>query len=90
LASLAVLPSHSCKGFGKELVRTFVEITEPYRIREIHLLTDALNNDQINFFYQRLGFRLYRTSLGYDNRAMNEYVLDLTDRDLAARLDTQD
>jgi ribosomal protein S18 acetylase RimI-like enzyme len=85
LASLAVHPDHVGKGFGKDLVRKFVEVTEPFHIRQIRLQTDARNNDAANLFYQRLGFRLYRTFLAYNTRAMNEYVLDVGDRGNAFR-----
>lgn len=77
LSSVAVQPSAACRGCGKTLVLAFAEAAKAKNAFAVSLTTDATNNDAVNRFYQRLGFRLYRSFQASKTRTMNEYVLDL-------------
>jgi len=46
-------------------------------LRYVDLTTDYMNNDSVNQFYTKLGFRCTRTIATPEGRKMNEYVLDL-------------
>jgi len=73
LASIAVDPQDSGKGFGKVLVKSFLEKARELRADYVYLTTDSLNNDYVNKFYQALGFMLYKTFKTSPDRIMNEY-----------------
>jgi len=81
LMSIAVRPGVSGKGAGQALVSAFGEAMAARGIREYCLTTDREGNDRVNRFYLRLGFRLARTFVTPQGRAMNEYVLTLGDRE---------
>uniref|UniRef100_A0A7C3MKY5 GNAT family N-acetyltransferase n=1 Tax=Dictyoglomus thermophilum TaxID=14 RepID=A0A7C3MKY5_DICTH len=73
LASIAVDPNYTGRGLGKMLVKTFLEISKKMGAKFVYLTTDAKNNDAVNYFYQSLGFELYRTFRTRLGRIMNEY-----------------
>jgi len=73
LASIAVDPSYTRKGCGKLLVKAFLEKAQQLGADVVYLTTDAQNNDAVNYFYQSLGFILYRTFETSSDRIMNEY-----------------
>jgi glycosyltransferase involved in cell wall biosynthesis/ribosomal protein S18 acetylase RimI-like enzyme len=77
LSSVAVSPRSQGQGVGQALVRRWVEEVRWRGGKGCYLTTDANDNDKINSFYQKLGWRIestYRTPKG---RVMNRYVLDL-------------
>jgi ribosomal protein S18 acetylase RimI-like enzyme len=80
LASVGVVPEASGKGVGKALVTCFVRRAAALEAEYAHLTTDATNNDKVNIFYTKLGFRCSRTFLAPGGRLMNEYVLPLKGR----------
>jgi ribosomal protein S18 acetylase RimI-like enzyme len=83
LASLAVLPQSQGKGIGKVLTLAFLQAAQDKGAQRVYLTTDALNNDAVNAFYQRLGFRVARQFWHTPQRLMNEYVYDFADQQVA-------
>jgi ribosomal protein S18 acetylase RimI-like enzyme len=77
LCSLAVRPSFSNRGIGKALVREFNAEARRRSVSLVVLTTDADNNEAVNAFYRRLGFRCAHTYYRARGRLMNEYVLQL-------------
>ncbi|TYP52407.1 GNAT family N-acetyltransferase [Thermosediminibacter litoriperuensis] len=74
LASIAVDPKISGQGLGKELVFSFLNKARKMGARRVYLNTDALNNDKVNAFYQKIGFKLAHKFTVANKRLMNEYV----------------
>lgn len=81
LASLAVAPEAQGKGIGSVLVHAFLEQAHRHGALKVYLTTDACNNDPVNAFYQRLGFRLARQYWQTKSRLMNEYEYSFTEKD---------
>ncbi len=79
LASLAVSPSFQGRGWGALLVKHFLTSAFQSGSSFVYLTTDALRNDKVNSFYQRLGFRLVKIVLKGQNRMMNLYVYSKED-----------
>jgi ribosomal protein S18 acetylase RimI-like enzyme len=77
LMSLAVVPEMQGCGIGQVLVRAFLEEAARRGLRHIDLMTDKNNNDSVNQFYKRMGFRCLQTFVTPEGRAMNEYVVDI-------------
>lgn len=77
LSSLVVLPSYQGKGIGKELVISFITEVKKRSGKIIYLTTDALNNDTVNSFYQKMGFKIKRVIKTPENRLMNEFWLEI-------------
>jgi len=85
LASLAVHPQAQGKGIGKALVLAFLELAQEQGVQKVYLTTDASNNEAVNSFYQRLGFRLSHQFWHTPQRLMNEYVYDLYNKQVKSR-----
>lgn len=77
LMSLAVDPAAQRGGIGARLVAGFAASCRERGARRIRLTTDRLNNQPVNDFYLRNGFRIGGTFNTPEGRGMNEYVLDL-------------
>lgn len=77
LMSIAVLPEMKGKGIGNELVNAFLAEASKQGLKQIDLTTDQFNNDDVNAFYQRLGFRYEGQFTTPEGRAMIEYVIDV-------------
>lgn len=77
LMSLAVLPETEGQGIGRHLVRAFCDDLVRRQISTVCLTTDQIGNDRGNSFYVGLGFRVVRTFVTPEGRAMNEYMLAL-------------
>lgn len=77
LSSLAVLPDSQGKGVGKELVTAFIRELRNRGGRALYLTTDACNNDPVNKFYEKMGFKIRQVIKTHENRYMNEYWLEL-------------
>jgi GNAT superfamily N-acetyltransferase len=77
LMSIAVLPSSQSKGVGKILVQAFLQEATRRRLNQVNLTTDKVNNNSVNSFYRKLGFRCSRSFTTPEGRAMNEYIIDL-------------
>ena len=73
LASICVEPSMSGKGIGTKLIEYLKSITDYNVYSYINLETDAKDNDSVNQFYKKNGFRLEREYVTPEGRRMNEY-----------------
>lgn len=80
LASIGVAPNNGRRGYGKALVRSFIDKAKAKAATSVFLSTDASNNSSVNEFYLSLGFRLLRRSERAGGRLMNhyEYILKKT------------
>ncbi len=77
LSSIGVSPQFTGMGIGKQLVRAFLEEAFSRGATGVYLTTDAVNNEAVNAFYQKLGFRLTKTFTTAEGRQMNEYIFHL-------------
>lgn len=75
LMSIAVLPEVKGKGIGKALVNSFLEDAAKQGLKQVDLLSDRYNNDDVNTFYKALGFKCERHFITPEGRVMNEYVI---------------
>jgi len=73
LASIGVRPDCGRRGYGKTLVRSFLEESQARSATFVHLTTDAHNNDAVNEFYLQLDFNLTSRSERAGGRLMNHY-----------------
>jgi ribosomal protein S18 acetylase RimI-like enzyme len=73
LMSIAVSPDAQGKGIGKQLVEVYLAEAAYRGNAEVNLTTDRLNNESVNRFYVRYGFRLMRQFATPEGRVMNEY-----------------
>ncbi len=76
LSSIAVSPDCQGKGVGGLLVNAWVAEAKRRGSQGCFLTTDKDNNEFVNMFYQKLGWKLdcsYETAEG---RKMNRYVFD--------------
>jgi len=80
LMSIAVSPDGQSKGVGRMLVTAFLDEATGRGLRQIDLTTDKLNNDSVNAFYVRLGFKCARSYVTPEGREMNEYLIELEQR----------
>ena len=79
LMSIAVLPECQGSGIGQLLVCTFLNEAIQHGLRHVDLVTDRDNNEPTNKFYQRMGFVCDRSFVTPEGRAMNEYIIDLSE-----------
>jgi ribosomal protein S18 acetylase RimI-like enzyme len=84
LSSIAVAPGCAGRGVGQQLVASFVESSGRLGAAMVYLNTDAVNNEAVNGFYKRAGFRVARTYEASGGRLMHEYVLSLDRKPAAA------
>jgi len=75
IASIGVRPGS--KGLGSALVQSFIEASRQKSVKIVELTTDANNNDVVNRFYQKLGFKVSKESIRGKYRVMNHYEFDL-------------
>ena len=80
LSSIAVSPQSQGHGVGKALVTRWVEEVERRGGSGCYLTTDAHNNEKINSFYQKLGWKIESTYETPERRVMNRYILDLPEK----------
>ncbi|WP_312592610.1 GNAT family N-acetyltransferase [Stutzerimonas nitrititolerans] len=73
LTSIGVKPDCGRRGYGKILVRSFLEESQATPATYVHLATDAHNNVAVNEFYLSLGFSLANRSERAGGRLMNHY-----------------
>jgi GNAT superfamily N-acetyltransferase len=79
ILSLAVSPALRGSGTGEKLVRAVCSELSRRRASQVCLMTDRDGNEWVNRFYRGLGFRLARTYVTPEGRAMNEYLISLPD-----------
>lgn len=77
LSSVTVSPKVQGRGIGQALVRKWVEEVERRGYAGCYLTTDANDNDKVNSFYQRLGWKIESTYTTTEGRVMHRYILDL-------------
>lgn len=80
LSSLAVLPKSRGKGIGGALVKAFLEQAGLCGTEHVFLCTDADDNDSVNGLYRKAGFQIRQRYPQYKERWMNEYVIDMSQR----------
>ena len=73
LASICVEPKMGKKGIGSQLIDRLKEMVDFNKYAYINLETDAVNNDAVNRFYVKNGFKLARSYSSAEGRKMNEY-----------------
>ncbi len=77
LMSLAVAPARQGGGLGSENVHRFLYAAKERGMREVDLTTDADENEPVQRFYEKLGFRVTRRFVTPEGRNMLEYSIDL-------------
>lgn len=77
LGSIAVSPQAQKQGIGEALVERWVEEVWCRGGTGCYLTTDAKNNDKVNNFYQKLGWKIESTYTTPEGRVMNRYIFDL-------------
>jgi ribosomal protein S18 acetylase RimI-like enzyme len=77
ISSIAVDPTVQTKGIGSGLIIKLVDMFKDSELQEIRLETDAENNDAVNAFYQKNGFRIENVSQSPEGRKMNHYTISL-------------
>lgn len=73
LASICVNPKAEGRGIGSKLIDKLKDITDFAIYSYINLETDACDNDSVNKFYMKNGFKLARSYVTPEERKMNEY-----------------
>lgn len=73
LASICVDPSIESKGEGSALIDYLKAIVDFKTYTYINLETDAEENDSVNKFYIKNGFKIERQFITAEGRKMNEY-----------------
>lgn len=81
LSSIAVTSNVHNKGIGKEMVVAFINEVKDRGGSAIYLTTDAYNNDSVNAFYQKMGFKIKRCFETPQGRLMNEYFYEINDKE---------
>ncbi|HSV26269.1 MAG TPA: GNAT family N-acetyltransferase [Sedimentisphaerales bacterium] len=77
LSSIAVSPQAQGRGIGEVLMRAWIAEVHRRGSRGCFLTTDARDNDKVNRFYERLGWKLEASFSTPEGRLMNRYTLDL-------------
>lgn len=77
LTSFAIVPEYQQQGFGQSLLSNFIHECKSRLCQIIYLTTDAHENNRVNDFYLKSGFKLVRTYRTPEGRMINEYCYDL-------------
>lgn len=75
LSSIGVDPSCAGAGVGKMLVDEFFRRAAAANAAYVYLTTDADNNEAVNGFYQRYGFKMESTFVKNGARSMHRYTM---------------
>lgn len=81
LFSIGVLPELQRTGAGKKLVLAFLEEAQKRCCNKVFLTTDRDSNDDVNSFYKSLGFQIKRQFVSPEGRRMNEYWIDINNKE---------
>ncbi len=73
LASICVDPDYEGQGIGTKLIDYLKDLVNFAEYEYINLETDAENNDAVNAFYRKNGFKIAREYITSERRKMNEY-----------------
>ncbi|MDH4272690.1 MAG: GNAT family N-acetyltransferase [Candidatus Aminicenantes bacterium] len=76
LSSIAVIPGQRDHGLGNDLLKRWVERARAKGAEGCYLTTDAENNDAVNRFYARNGWRVESEFITPEGRKMYRYTLD--------------
>ncbi len=82
LSSIAVSPDAQGKGVGRALVSSWLNEVKLRGGEGAFLTTDAENNDSVNGFYQKLGWKLESTYNTPEGRKMNRYIHDFEKQEI--------
>jgi len=77
LMSIGVSSEEQDKGIGRLLIDAFLEEATQRGLKRVYLRTDKDNNEKVNAFYKKIGFRCEDFFITTEGRRMNEYVIDL-------------
>ncbi len=77
LSSLAVTPTSGGRGVGQMLVSAFANEARQRGCKNLYLTTDQADNDRVNRFYEKCGFRLLDRFKRPGNRIMNRWIMML-------------
>lgn len=81
LFSIGVHPELQGTGAGQPLVQAFLHEAGMQGCKRVFLTTDRYNNKAVNAFYQKLGFSIERQYVTPEGRHMNEYWINLVNKD---------
>lgn len=73
LSSIGVDPKMKGKNIGTMMIDKLKSMFDVNRFAYINLETDAIDNDSVNSFYIKNGFKLARSFETLEGRKMNEY-----------------
>jgi ribosomal protein S18 acetylase RimI-like enzyme len=76
LSSIAVSPNAQKLGIGSKLVFKWIEEVKNRGGNGCYLTTDAVGNNDVNTFYQRLGWKIETTYRTPEGRLMNIYIFN--------------
>lgn len=76
LSSIAVAPGRQGTGLGAALLEEWVDSARKRGAPGCYLTTDAVDNDAVNGFYIRNGWRFASEYVTPESRRMNLYILD--------------
>lgn len=74
LSSIAVSPLVSGMGLGQKLVSAFLDQAKASGCDFVYLTTDSHNNESVNLFYQKCGFKLLDKIHRSPERIMNRWI----------------
>ena len=74
LYSLGVIPEKQGAGIGQKLVLSFLYDAKKRGCKLVTLTTDRYNNDNVNLFYCKMGFKIQQQYSTSEKRHMNSYV----------------
>ena len=75
LSSLAVAPAFAKSGIGESLVKMFIASAKQIGATHVYLTTDRFQNESVNRFYIRQGFKVECSFVKAGKREMNRYIL---------------
>jgi ribosomal protein S18 acetylase RimI-like enzyme len=76
LSSIGILPDYQGVGIGSQLLTEFIKEIKKRGVKDIFLTTDTLNNEGINSFYKKRGFKIRKTYETPEGRLLNEFWLN--------------
>lgn len=76
LFSIGVLPDNHCLGIGKFLVNAFLNDARLRGCERVYLSTDRDNNESVNNFYIKNGFKINFQYTSREGRRMNQYCIE--------------
>jgi ribosomal protein S18 acetylase RimI-like enzyme len=77
IENIAVMPTASGRGVGQQLIVAFCDELRQRGVGSVYLATDASDNERVNAFYKKCGFRLIDTYYRAGRRRMNQWAKDI-------------